>query len=153
MQRRSAAVRRIVLGLAVVTAAAASGAHPTGQTPSHSHGEWGAPGGDWGMTRYSTLAQIDTKTVSRLAGAWSIELPPGQVSKAPLMVKDGRMFAVTSQGTIMALDPATGASQWTYRPDTAFSGNRGIGIGNGMLFAGRRDSSVIAISQATGQLA
>jgi PQQ-dependent dehydrogenase (methanol/ethanol family) len=153
MQRRSAAIRRSLLGLAVAAAAVASGAHPTGQTPSHSHADWGAPGGDWGMTRYSTLVQIDTKTVSRLAGAWSIELPPGQVSKAPLMVKDGRMFAVTSQGTIMALDPATGAAQWTYRPDTAFSGNRGIGIGNGLLFAGLRDSSVIAISQATGQLA
>ena len=45
------------------------------------------------------------------------------------MVKDGRLFAVTSQGTILALDPATGATLWTYRPDTPFSGNRGIGIG------------------------
>jgi len=62
------------------------------------------------------------------------------------------VFAVTSQGVVLALDPATGATRWTYRPDTPFSGNRGIGIGNGMLFAGLRDSSVIAISQSTGQL-
>ena len=90
--------------------------------------------------------------MSRLSGAWSVELPAGQVSKAPLMVKDGRLFAVTSQGTILALDPATGATLWTYRPDTPFSGNRGIGIGNGLLFAGQRDSSVIAVSQETGRL-
>ena len=90
--------------------------------------------------------------MSRLRGAWSVELPAGQVSKAPLMVKDGRLFAVTSQGTILALDPATGATLWTYRPDTPFSGNRGIGIGNGLLFAGQRDSSVIAVSQETGRL-
>ena len=153
MQRRLTSVRRSILGLAVVSAAMAGGARPAGQAGAAYPGaEWGAPGGDWAMTRYSTLTQIDTGNVGRLAGAWSVELPPGQVSKAPLMVKDGRMFAVSSQGTILALDPATGATQWTYRPETPFSGNRGIGIGNGMLFAGQRDSSVIAIAQDTGRL-
>jgi ankyrin repeat protein len=152
MQRRLTSVRRSILGLAVVSAALAGGARATGQgRPAYSSAEWGAPGGDWAMTRYSTLTQIDTSNVSRLGGAWSVELPPGQVSKAPLMVKDGRMFAVTSQGTILALDPATGETRWTYQPETPFSGNRGIGIGNGMLFAGQRDSSVIAIRAGHGK--
>jgi alcohol dehydrogenase (cytochrome c) len=125
---------------------------PSGQSAPYPGNEWAAPGGDWGMTRYSTLSQIDTRTVSRLGGAWSVELPVGQVSKAPLMMKDGRLFAVTSQGTILALEPATGATLWTYKPETPFSGNRGIGIGQGMLFAGQRDSSVLAIAQDTGKL-
>ena len=153
MTRREGSARWWAAALAALAVAPAIVARPTGQTATYPGDEWPAPGGDWASTRYSTLARIDRTNVSRLSGAWSVELPAGQVSKAPLMVKDGRLFAVTSQGTILALDPATGATLWTYRPDTPFSGNRGIGIGNGLLFAGQRDSSVIAVSQETGRLA
>ena len=152
MTRRVGTARWWAAALAVLSVALTNVARPTGQTATYPGDEWPAPGGDWASTRYSTLARIDRTNLSRLSGAWSAELPAGQVSKAPLMVKDGRLFAVTSQGTILALDPATGATLWTYRPDTPFSGNRGIGIGNGLLFAGQRDSSVIAVSQETGRL-
>jgi len=152
MTRREGTARWWAAALAALAVALGTVARPTGQTATYSGDEWPAPGGDWASTRYSTLARIDRTNVSRLRGAWSVELPAGQVSKAPLMVKDGRLFAVTSQGTMLALDPATGATLWTYRPDTPFSGNRGIGIGNGLLFAGQRDSSVIAVSQETGRL-
>ena len=126
---------------------------PAGQSPAYSGAEWGAPGGDWASTRYSTLSQINTGNVRRLGGAWMVELPDRQVSKAPLMVKDGRMFVPTSQGTILALDPSTGQTIWTYRPETPFSGNRGVGIGEGLLFGGLRNSNVVAISQQTGKVA
>jgi alcohol dehydrogenase (cytochrome c) len=63
------------------------------------------------------------------------------------------MFVPTSQGTILALDPATGGTLWTYRPQTPFSGNRGVGLGEGLLFAGRRNSNVVAIRQDTGAVA
>ena len=115
--------------------------------------EWAAPGGDWGSTRYSMLSQITTANVKQLGGAWMIELPDRQVSKAPLMVSGGRMFVPTSQGYVLALDPSTGRTLWTYKPETAFSGNRGIGIGEGLLFAGLRDSNVVAINQETGKVA
>jgi alcohol dehydrogenase (cytochrome c) len=127
---------------------------PTAQTPVlYSGAKWGAPGGDWGSTRYSTLTAINTTNVGQLGGAWVVELPDRQVSKAPLMVKDGRMFVPTSQGTIVALDPSTGQTIWTYKPETPFSGNRGVGLGEGLLFAGLRNSNVVAISQQTGQVA
>jgi quinohemoprotein ethanol dehydrogenase len=114
--------------------------------------EWSAPGGDWGSTRYSTLSQINAGNVKQLRGAWVVDLPDRQVSKAPLMVKDNRLFVPTTQGTVMALDPATGRTLWTYKPEMPFSGNRGVGIGEGMLFAGLRDSNVVAISQETGKV-
>ena len=119
---------------------------------SYSGKEWAAPGGDWGSTRYSTLSQISAANVKQLGGAWAVDLPDRQVSKAPLMVKDGRLFVPTSTGTILALDPASGRTLWTYKPETPFSGNRGVGIGEGMLFAGLRDSNVVAISQETGKV-
>jgi len=149
MTRREGTARWWAAALAALAVALTTVARPAGQSATYPGDEWPAPGGDWASTRYSTLARIDRTNLSRLRGAWSVELPAGQVSKAPLMAKDGRLFAVTSQGTILALDPATGATRWTYRPDTPFSGNRGIGIGNGLLFAGQRDSSVIAVSQET----
>src|SRR4051812_37768903 len=143
--------KRIAFAAAVVlvTVAAVRSAE---KTSTYSAAEWSAPGGDWGATRYSTLDQISTSNVSRLGGAWTIELPDRQVSKAPMLVTGGRMFVVSSAGQIFALDPATGKTLWTFKPETPFSGSRGIGIGDGLLFAGLRDSSVIAISQQTGEI-
>src|SRR5438876_1235222 len=63
--------------------------------------EWPAPGGDWASTRYSMLAQINKANIRQLGGEWVVDLPDRQVSKAPLMVKDGRMIVTTSQGTIL----------------------------------------------------
>ena len=137
----------MVAGMSVIATAKAADA-PT----KYSGTEWAAPGGDWGATRYSTLDQITTGNVSRLGGAWSIELPDRQVSKAPILVSGGKMFVVSSAGQIFALDPATGKSLWSFKPEMPFSGSRGVGIGDGMLFAGLRDSSVIAISQQTGEV-
>jgi len=138
-------------GLVGLLACAASGA-VSGQAPRYAGADWPAPGGDWASTRYSTLSQIDTGNIARLGGAWMTALPDGQVSKAPPMMRDGRLFVPTSQGTILALDPATGDTLWVYKPQMPFSGNRGVGIGEGLLFAGLRNSNVVAISQDTGRV-
>jgi alcohol dehydrogenase (cytochrome c) len=138
--------------VAVVAASTVAGVRSADKTPAYSGVEWSAPGGDWAMTRYSTLGEITRANVAKLGGAWTIELPDRQASKAPIMVSGGRMFVVSSAGEIFALDPATGRSLWTFKPQTPFSGSRGVGIGEGLLFAGLRDSSVIAISQQTGEI-
>jgi alcohol dehydrogenase (cytochrome c) len=140
-------------GTLIAALALAASVKPAAQVSLHSAADWGAPGGDWASTRYSTLARINTTNVRQLGGAWVVELPDRQVSKAPLMVKDGRMIVPTSQGTILALEPSTGRTLWTYKPETPFSGNRGVGIGEGLLFAGLRNSNVVAIRQDTGAVA
>ena len=112
--------------------------------------EWAAPGGDWAGTRYSTLTQISARNIKQLGGAWVMETPDR--TEATPIVKDGRMFIVTTAGVILAFDPATGRTLWTFKPETPFSGRRGIGIGDGLLFAALRDSNVMAISQETGKL-
>jgi len=143
---------RRVVNVFVVMGVLAGVLHSAGNGPAYSGKEWGAPGGDWASTRYSTLAELDTANVKTLGGAWVVDLPERQSSKAPLLVKDGRMFVTTTAGQILALDPATGKSLWAFKPDTPFGGSRGIGIGDGLLFAGLRDSTVIAISQQTGEV-
>jgi quinohemoprotein ethanol dehydrogenase len=136
-----------VIALVVSSALAVQSA---GDGPAYSAKEWSAPGGDWAATRHSTLAQINTRNIKQLGGAWVVDAPDR--AEATPMVKDGRMFVVTAGGTVLALDPATGATLWTFKPETPFSGKRGIGLGDGLLFAGLRNSNVMAISQETGKI-
>jgi len=143
---------KAIVPLAAVVVWTAVAVQSAGKNGKYSADEWVAPGGDWAATRYSTLDQITRQNIARLGGAWSIELPDRQVSKAPILVAGGRMFVVSSAGQIFALDPATGKTLWVFKPQTPFSGSRGVGIGDGLLFAGLRDSSVIAISQQTGEI-
>jgi alcohol dehydrogenase (cytochrome c) len=143
---------KVIVPLVVVAAWAGVALQSAGKNGKYSADEWAAPGGDWAATRYSTLDQITRQNIARLGGAWSLELPDRQVSKAPILVAGGRMFVVSSAGQIFSLDPATGKTLWVFKPQTPFSGSRGVGIGDGLLFAGLRDSSVIAISQQTGEI-
>jgi glucose dehydrogenase len=39
--------------------------------------DWPLVGGDWGNTRYSTLARITTSNVKTLKGAWMARLQSG----------------------------------------------------------------------------
>jgi quinohemoprotein ethanol dehydrogenase len=139
----------IAAAVTVVGVLTASSLRSAGSEP-YSGKEWAAPGGDGASTRYSTLSQINARNIKQLGGAWVVEVPDR--AEATPMVRDGRMFVVTTAGVIMALDPTTGATLWTFKSDTPFSGKRGIGIGDGLLFAGLRNSNVMAISQETGKL-
>jgi quinohemoprotein ethanol dehydrogenase len=118
---------------------------------THSGKDWPSPGGDWGTSRYSTLRQINTDNVKRLGAAWSIELPDRESSRAFPVISDGLLFLTTNRGRILALEPSTGNTVWSYS-HPGYGGNRGVGAGDGLLFAGLSDSSVIAIDQKTGQL-
>src|SRR5688572_26715657 len=157
--RRSAAMgrdaRRWFSAAALVCLAFARVPGPAAQERKYTGTEWAAPGGDWAHTRYSPLTQIATKNVQQLGGAWVVELAADEASKAPAMVANGRLFVTANSGSVIALDPATGNRLWTYRPEAArrFSGVRGIGIGEGLLFAGLRDSNVLALRQDTGAVA
>ena len=112
--------------------------------------EWAAPGGDEGATRYSALDAITTKNIGRLGGAWVVDVP--ERTEATPLVKDGRMFIVSQTGQITALNPITGSTLWTFKPDVPLNAKRGVGMGEGLLFGGLRDSNIVAVSQETGQI-
>ena len=135
--------------IGAVLGAVAAAVVPTwlgAQRPRYAGADWAAPGGDWGATRYSTLAQISTRTVKELGGAWMAALP--ERADATPLVHDGRLFVVTNNGQILAFNPGTGAPLWAFKPEGGFGGRRGVGIGGGRLYAGLRDSNVIAVSEA-----
>ena len=88
---------RHVVNVILVMGVLAGVLHSAGNGPVYSGKEWGAPGGDWASTRYSTLAELDTANVKTLGGAWVVDLPERQSSKAPLLVKDGRTTAAKNR--------------------------------------------------------
>lgn len=110
--------------------------------------EWPLVGGDWGNTRYSTLAKINTANVKMLKGAWMARLnsgfgPPYSQQGTPV-VRDGVMYITTGQQDVFALDAKTGAEMWEYRTtaDPKTPGNkakRGVAIGDGMVFGVETD--------------
>src|ERR1700676_5200218 len=69
-------------------------------------------GGDWGNTRYSTLARINPSNVKTLKGAWMTRLQSGFGAgfsqQGTPVVKDGVMYVTTGEQEIFALNAKTG---------------------------------------------
>jgi alcohol dehydrogenase (cytochrome c) len=110
--------------------------------------DWPLVGGDWGNTRYSTLAGITPANVKTLKGAWMARLQsgfgPGFSQQGTPVVKDGVMYITTGEQEIFALNAKTGNLIWEYRtPTDPKTGDnkakRGIALGEGMVFGVESD--------------
>jgi quinoprotein glucose dehydrogenase len=138
--------------------------------------DWPAYGHDAGGTRYSPAAQIDRSNVSRLEIAWIYRTGDmivyddgrarGRFESTPIVV-DGTMYLSSPLGTVMALDPATGAERWRFDPRIDLGGdygdftNRGVstwldaratsGPCRRRIFVAPVDARLIALDAATGR--
>src|ERR1022692_2974902 len=100
--------------------------------------DWPNYGRDAGAQRYSPLTQINAGNVPQLIEAWKYETkpaPPGATTKAeakareskttPLMVNNVLYFATPYQ-SLVAVDPETGKTIWTFDHQHAARTSRGI---------------------------
>ena len=128
--------------------------------------DWVTNGGNLTNQRYSTLKQIDTTNVKQLKGAWMTRLKGsglgGKYSfEASPLVRDGIMYVVTGNDDVFALNAKTGEILWEYwsgidqKISTVCCGwaNRGLAMGEGLLFLGQLDANVVALDTKTGKLA
>ena len=128
--------------------------------------DWITNGGNLTNQRYSTLKQIDTTSVTQLKGAWMTRLKGsgagGKYSfEASPLVKDGIMYVVTGNDDVFALNAKTGAIVWEYwsgidqKISTVCCGwvNRGLAMGEGLLYSGQLDANVVALNMKTGEVA
>ena len=109
------------LGLAaailVLTAAGASAQ----RLPGTENGEWRYLGGDAGHTRSSPLDQINGENFSDLEVAWiwrGDNFGPNRdyFSRSTPIFVDGMLYTVaTPRRQVVAIDPATGETLWTFR--------------------------------------
>ena len=130
--------------------------------------EWNTVSGDLGNTRYSTLAQINAQTVTRLAGTWlSPKFRSVGAGRAMPVVKDGLLF-ITAGSSIYAYDAKTGALAWEHQTDTppetaalaeynragrGLPNREGVAVADGLVFVGLTNARVIALREKTGDVA
>ena len=89
--------------------------------PGTENGEWRYIGGDAGHTRHSPLDQINAQNFDQLEMAWlwrgdNYAPFPEPTSRSTPLYVDGMLFTVAgSRRQVVALDPATGETLWTFR--------------------------------------
>ena len=126
--------------------------------------DWVTNGGNLTNQRYSTLKQIDATNVKQLKGAWMTRLNGSGLggkysAEATPLVKDGIMYMVTGNDDVFAINAKTGENLWEHRSgigqtiSTVCCGwlNRGLAMGEGMLFLGQLDANVVALDIKTGK--
>jgi alcohol dehydrogenase (cytochrome c) len=155
-------LRRIILLIScvILLVPLTVSAQATSDLQRPSSKEWLTVGGDWGQTRYSTLAQVNTDNVKNLKGAWMARLGSGfdnrYSQQGTPLVKDGVMFIPTGQQDIFALKAQTGELLWKYTSDVNPRGislwaNRGVALGLGSVFAIQADGTLMALDEKTGK--
>jgi alcohol dehydrogenase (cytochrome c) len=126
--------------------------------------DWVTNGGNLTNQRYSTLTQINTSNVKQLKGAWMTRLKgsgfDGKYSfEASPLVRNGIMYVITGADDVFALNAKTGEIIWEYRSGVSRNralccgwANRGLAMGEGLLFFGQLDATVVALDMKTGEI-
>ena len=115
----------LCLGLASAVFLAMASTAFAQRLPGTENGEWRYLGGDAGHTRYSPLDQINAGNFEDLEVAWvwrSDNFGPNvdYFFRSRAIYADGIVYTVaTPRRQVVAIDPATGETLWTFRePDT-----------------------------------
>jgi lanthanide-dependent methanol dehydrogenase len=125
--------------------------------------QWVSPTGDYANLRYSTLKQITTDNVAKLAPVWSFSTGVLRGHEgAPLVIGDVMYLHTPFPNVVYALDlNKDGKILWKYEPkqdpsvvpvmccDTV---NRGLAYADGKIFLAQADTTLIALDAKTGKL-
>jgi len=116
-------VRTLAFALLVVLAIAS----PFGQSApaSRPYTTWRDYGGASDSMQYSALTQINKTNVANLEQAWFFPVPDkgGNLGFNPIVV-DGVMYLMGPDGSIVAVEAATGKPIWSHRVEGAGTGGR-----------------------------
>jgi glucose dehydrogenase len=126
--------------------------------------DWPAYGRDPGARRYSPLKQINPSNVDKLVQAWTFKTKPASdagkqraSSTTALMINNVLYFATPYQ-SLMAVEPETGKTIWTFDHQHAPRTSRGLaywpGDRNGppTIYFGTEDGFLIGVNARTGKL-
>jgi alcohol dehydrogenase (cytochrome c) len=123
--------------------------------------DWQTYSGAYDGNRFSTLTAINTQTVAGLALRWLYPFPGSRwkIECSPLE-SNGIMYITGPGGEVMALDALTGKQLWEHDHPFALIGggegplgqNRGVALLGNRVFAATWDSTLTALSAATGKV-
>lgn len=131
------------------------------QTTTANRSDWPFYGNDAGDMRFVNVDHINPSNVSTLQPAWTFHTKVMSSSTSfesqPIIV-DGVLYFTSPHGHVFAVDAATGALTWTFNPEIpplselaicCGQTNRGVAVGNGMVFVGRLDATLVALNAST----
>src|SRR5215210_4139195 len=82
--------------------------------------DWPHYGGGPDQTRYSTLTQITPENVKNLRVAWTYDTHDafeGSEMQCQPVVAHGVLYATSPKLRVFALNAATGAEMWSFKPE------------------------------------
>ncbi len=169
MGQRGAARKLVLLLTAAVLCFGVAlyfGASRTWAEREHGNHDWLHHGNDLANTRFQNLDQINPHNVKNLKVAWVFHTgvldPLAELEATPIEV-DGRLFITDGHDNVFALNAATGKMLWKFdgfSDETQLAAfflccgrnNHGAAYGDGTVFVGRFDDSVVALNAETGKV-
>ena len=128
---------------------------------------WLTNGGNLSNDRYSTLNEINTENVHELKGDFVTKIGKEATSakfsaEGQALEYEGTMYISDGADDVFAISAKTGRVLWTYEPhlppdplgEVVCCGwdNRGVAIGDGMVFDSQLNGDQVALDQETGKV-
>ncbi|MGH7568023.1 MAG: pyrroloquinoline quinone-dependent dehydrogenase [Gemmatimonadales bacterium] len=126
-------------------------------------GDWLMYGGNYWNTRFSPLTQINTTNVKNMVPRMVFQTGTerlGSFETTPIAV-NGVLYVTTPaapNNEVIAYDLRTAKTLWRYTHKNGTSipccgpNNRGVAIGNGMVYVATLDAQLVALDQQTGKV-
>ena len=125
---------------------------------------WRYYGNDLANTRFQNIDQVTTSNASQLKVAWVFHTGVTDSTTAfeasPIVI-NGTMFVSTGHDDVFALNAANGRQIWAYHPTDmpplsslpvcCNNDNRGVAVGQGLVFEARLDATLVALNIGNGQ--
>jgi quinohemoprotein ethanol dehydrogenase len=129
---------------------------------------WPYYGNDLSNTRYADIDQINPSNVSQLKPAWTFHTgingagpsDPDMAMEMTPIVLNGVAYITTGDDDVFAVSATTGKQIWAYHPTDmpkistlpvcCNNDNRGVAVGDGMVFDARLDGMLVALNAKTG---
>jgi alcohol dehydrogenase (cytochrome c) len=128
---------------------------------------WITNGGDLTNNRFSTLNEINTENVQELKGDWMTKIGANATAakfsaEGQPLEYEGTIYIPDGADDVYAIDAGTGEILWTYEPripadplgEVVCCGwdNRGVALGDGMVFLSQLNGIQVALDQKTGKV-
>src|ERR1700750_2198558 len=133
----------------------------------HAGDNWISNGGGVTNDRFSTLDEINTENVKELKGEWMTKIGANATAakfsaEGQAIEYEGTIYISDGADDVFAIDAGNGHRLWTYEPhlppdplgEVVCCGwdNRGVAIGDGMVFVSQLNGAQVALDQETGKV-
>jgi quinohemoprotein ethanol dehydrogenase len=128
---------------------------------------WITNGGSMANHRFSTLDEINTDNVADLKGDWMTKIGSEATAakfsqEAQALEYEGTIYVSDGADDVFAMDASSGKVLWEYKPKLPAEplgsviccgwDNRGVALGEGMVFISQLNGEQVALDQQTGKV-